>query len=79
MVKFKFHPEKKSISEKSLNFDRKYSGYIGNKYCMYFNYNIISQKLPKFSYIFVKSLIKFCKKNNGMPTVNKIIQLNLKN
>lgn len=30
MVKFKFHPEKKSISEKSLNFDRKYSGYIGN-------------------------------------------------
>lgn len=48
MVKFKFHPEKKSISAKSLNFDRKYSGYIGNKYCMYFNYNIISQKLPKF-------------------------------
>lgn len=28
MVKFKFHPEKKSISEKSLNFDRKYSGLI---------------------------------------------------
>lgn len=46
--KIKIHPEKKSISEKSLNFDRKYSGYIGNKYCMYFNYNIISQKLPKF-------------------------------
>lgn len=54
MVKFKFHPEKKSISEKSLNFDRKYSGYIGNKYCMYFNYNIISQKLPKFCYYFCK-------------------------